>query len=99
MGRLQTIGPRLTSPASRLQGVAGTEARRITGRPLQARRLRLWSKDPHCAACRSVVAYPHGFHLDHIVALMNGGDDTESNLQVLCHGCHEAKTRDDLRGG
>jgi len=30
---------------------------------------------------------------------MNGGEDTESNLQVLCHGCHEAKTRDDLRGG
>lgn len=71
----------------------------MTGRALQARRLRIWSKDPHCKVCRSVVAYPHGFALDHVVALVNGGEDTESNLQVLCHGCHEAKTRDDLRGG
>lgn len=69
----------------------------MTGRALQARRLRIWSRDPHCVGCRRVVAYPHGFQLDHVVALVNGGEDSDGNLQVLCIECHEAKTRDDLR--
>jgi 5-methylcytosine-specific restriction endonuclease McrA len=46
---------------------------------------------------------PDEFQMDHIVALVNGGRDVESNCQVLCHPCHEVKTREDLalagRGG
>lgn len=86
------LGNRLTSAAT-------ASDRRITGRTLQNRRLRIWSKDPHCAKCGRLVAYPHGFELDHVVALVNGGPDTDANCQVLCigaDGCHDAKTRSDL---
>jgi 5-methylcytosine-specific restriction endonuclease McrA len=76
---------------------------RMTGRALQARRLRVWTKNPHCAHCGRLTSYPGGFELDHIEALVNGGADTDDNCQVLCieagdasAGCHAAKTRRDL---
>lgn len=70
--------------------------RRITGRKLQARRLRIWSRDPHCARCRQLTDYPHGFQLDHKVALVNGGQDVDGNCQVLCEQCHVIKTGKDM---
>ena len=66
---------------------------RLRGRKLQAARLRIWSADPHCARCRKLVAYPHGFELDHIKALhKDGSTNDDDNLQVLCHPCHAEKT-------
>lgn len=78
--------------------------RRITGRRLQARRFAVWKRDPTCAVCGRVVAYPAGFELDHVVPLFMGGEDVESNCQILCvgaggdEGCHAQKTRRDLQG-
>lgn len=71
---------------------------RIRGRKLQARRLRLWSKDPRCARCGTLTDYPDGFELDHKVPLFKGGADVDENCQVLCNRnlCHEVKTNDDL---
>lgn len=97
--RLTTLRPKVAMLGSRVQSVPTSSDRRITGRTLQNRRLRIWSKDPHCAQCGRLVAYPHGFELDHVVALANGGADTDANCQVLCigaDGCHDAKTRSDL---
>lgn len=34
--------------------------------------------------------------VDHKVALVNGGTDTEDNLWLLCKECHYYKTREDL---
>lgn len=68
----------------------------MTGRRLQARRLRIWSRDPHCVDCKVLTEYPQGFQLDHDVALVNGGTDTEDNCKVRCLRCHEKKTRRDL---
>lgn len=71
----------------------------MAGRKLQDRRWRMWQKDPHCAVCRRVVEYPHGFELDHIQSLFKGGSDVEDNCQVLCcgpDGCHLIKTGRDL---
>ena len=82
---------------------------RLRGRKLQAARLRIWSADPHCARCRKLVAYPHGFELDHIQAISTAANKTDINaddkLQVLCvertqdgvkTGCHVDKTAEDM---
>ncbi|RYF50296.1 MAG: HNH endonuclease [Comamonadaceae bacterium] len=75
---------------------------RLRGRALQARRLKVWTKNPRCAACGRLTAFPEGFQLDHKVPLFKAGKDTEENCQVLCvgragkPGCHDRKTADDL---
>jgi len=69
---------------------------RVTGRRLQARRLKVWARDPNCVDCKRLTDFPHGFHLDHVVALFNGGQDIEENCQVLCIECHDSKTAVDL---
>jgi len=80
---------------------------RLRGRKLQAARLRIWVRDPHCAMCGKLVtlAYPSidGFELDHKDSIKNDGSNDDDNLQVLCAsivgstktGCHVAKTNKD----
>ena len=107
MGRLKTLPSRLQKAPSRELATTNVCERRITGRKLQSRRLTMWQRDPHCAACGRVVAYPAGFELDHIIPLSMGGEDAEVNCQLLCvhydlhggemvkAGCHTDKTRAD----
>jgi 5-methylcytosine-specific restriction endonuclease McrA len=47
----------------------------------------------NCAICtnRVVVA-----QFDHAIALINGEEHRESNLQLLCVPCHRVKTRTDV---
>ena len=33
---------------------------------------------------------------DHIIALANGGENRETNLQALCRPCHRMKTDEDV---
>lgn len=107
MARLQTSKPRVQSFRSNRVGSSNVSVRRITGRALQERRFRIWSLNPHCEVCNTIVIYPHGFELDHKVPLYLGGADVDANCQVLCvfydeqgekRGCHAAKTAADLRG-
>lgn len=98
MARLRTLGSRVPMAPSRQPANHRTGDNRMTGRRLQARRLRLWAADPHCAGCGRLVAM-HEFELDHKVALLNGGADVDENCQVLCvgpEGCHHRKTQADL---
>lgn len=69
---------------------------RIRGRKLQEQRKRIWLANPLCAHCKRITVYPSGFELDHKVALMNGGTNDDSNMQVLHPGCHVSKTNKDL---
>lgn len=104
MAKLQTLKPRLSAAPIRQLRVLSTKDNRITGSRLQARRFKLWKGNPHCAQCGRLVDYPYGFELDHKVALMHGGEDTEENCQILCSdyygvkGCHSKKTKADLSG-
>lgn len=69
---------------------------RITGSKLQRRRFRMWKRDQYCNRCKLFVGYPDGFELDHITPMHKGGEDIEENCQILCHGCHDSKTKEDL---
>lgn len=110
--RLTTVKPRLQSaPSRQVATVPTTKDRRLSGRKLQDRRLKVWSRDPRCAVCGKLCDFPAGFELDHVVPLHQGGEDIEANTQVLCvsfdvidgqlvkAGCHYQKTAQDLRGG
>lgn len=70
---------------------------RLRGRALQARRLRVWTKDPHCQHCRTLVTYPDGFQLDHKQAVHKVGENLKDDaVQVLCIPCHDKKTMKDM---
>jgi 5-methylcytosine-specific restriction endonuclease McrA len=43
-----------------------------------------------CALCLNLL--DASFDIDHIVALMNNGEDSLDNLQALCANCHRKKT-------
>ena len=103
--KLTTLKPRLTVVTSKLAAAPTPSTKRMTGRRLQDRRLRIWSADPHCAHCGRLTMFPSGFELDHKVGLFDGGQDSDENTQVLCvyraddgrkTGCHDLKTRSDL---
>ena len=107
MGRLKTLPSRLQKAPSRELATTNVCERRITGRKLQDRRLKVWSRNPCCAHCGKLCDFPAGFELDHITPLSMGGEDAESNCQLLCvyyemrggemvkAGCHADKTRAD----
>ncbi len=45
-----------------------------------------------CEYCRLSDSYsPSTFHLEHIIPLTGGGDDTLANLAYACPGCNEFK--------
>jgi 5-methylcytosine-specific restriction endonuclease McrA len=49
-----------------------------------------------CAWCaRPIVT---GLQVDHIIALINGGENRESNLAPMHADCHAAKTAKDVAG-
>ncbi|MFF1958098.1 HNH endonuclease [Streptomyces sp. NPDC058220] len=48
-----------------------------------------------CARCGS-LALAGSVDVDHVRPLARGGEDTDQNVQVLCHDCHLAKTVNDF---
>lgn len=49
-----------------------------------------------CANCGNAFSARLRPEFDHIVALINGGANAESNVQALCDLCHGAKTGRDV---
>ncbi|OZI31745.1 HNH endonuclease [Bordetella genomosp. 10] len=99
MAKYAMLKPRAVVAQPRRAIAPSPSEQRMTGRKLQARRLRLWSACPYCANCGKLTEFPQGFELDHKVPLHQGGADTDDNCQILCagaDGCHAAKTADDL---
>ena len=53
---------------------------------------------PLCAHCEAYGRVVPADVVDHINERRDGGADYDhSNLQSLCHGCHNAKTQDERR--
>lgn len=50
----------------------------------------------HCQSCTRKIAAGDAWQADHVVALINGGANRESNLQCLCGWCHKGKTAGDV---
>ena len=69
---------------------------RIQGRAGQKLRARRLANDPLCRMCAEHGLYIKADVIDHIVALANGGTDTDDNCQPLCTKHHEQKTAQDL---
>lgn len=53
--------------------------------------------DDTCQHCKRPVRTPLRAEFDHIIPLILGGQNRESNLQLLCHECHGAKTKLDVK--
>ena len=79
-----------------MAGFSLEKDKRIRGRKLQAMRRRLLTRQPLCVMCQARGRISAAVHRDHIVALANGGEDTEANTQGLCEECHREKTAADL---
>jgi 5-methylcytosine-specific restriction endonuclease McrA len=55
------------------------------------------AKKSQCERCGFDPKHSSQLHLDHIVAMANGGLDEPGNWQTLCANCHALKTIDDTR--
>jgi 5-methylcytosine-specific restriction protein A len=106
MQKLRVLKPNLSTLSTTLRKAETLSDKRMAGRKLQDRRLRMWTRTPCCAICGRLTDWPYGFELDHIVRLDQGGKDTEDNCQVLCvytddtgnkAGCHAEKTSTENR--
>ena len=70
-----------------------------TSRPWRrVRRLKL-AMQPLCEVCLSIGLVVPASHVDHIVAIHDGGEPLDlDNLQSLCASCHSRKTASRDRG-
>ena len=50
-----------------------------------------------CVKCDRKVGEKLRPEFDHITPLILGGQNRESNIQLLCHECHGAKTKLDVK--
>ena len=69
---------------------------RLRGRAAVARRARWLSEHPLCTTCMLSGRIAAATEVDHVIAIMHGGPDDDSNLQSLCAPCHARKTDSDL---
>lgn len=53
--------------------------------------------DDCCQQCRRPIVGKLRAEFDHIVPLILGGENRETNIQMLCSECHKAKSKLDVR--
>lgn len=94
--KLATLKPGLQGmPAGRVQTLAARPqmVERLRGGAGVRDRVRIKQRDCGlCQECRRNGMGRPGHVVDHITPLWNGGSDDESNKELLCHTCHDAKT-------
>lgn len=76
-----------------------TKTNRVSGRPLQRARTKLFWDEPLCRPCKRNGKVALATIRDHIIPLTEGGTEDEANIQPICRPCHIAKTLEEsLRG-
>lgn len=50
-----------------------------------------------CAICQRPVVGKLRAEFDHIVSLVLGGENRETNIRLICHECHAPKTALDVK--
>lgn len=68
------------------------ETHRDTQRRKEQALVRQMGQCANFATCYQSTDSGASFELDHIVAIADGGEDTDSNVQALCVYCHHQKT-------
>lgn len=83
-----------------------TRVKRLSSREKAKVRIRLYERDGECCACcgapRRLLGIPvvpnmDNLQIDHRLAIALGGTNDLSNLWLLCVGCHDIKTVDDMQ--
>ncbi|HEJ0068212.1 TPA: HNH endonuclease [Citrobacter koseri] len=70
-----------------------TRHQRGYGTAWDRRRIRILKRDKGlCQNCLRNGLVVAGKAVDHIKAKAHGGTDDDSNLELICHACHKAKT-------
>lgn len=60
-------------------------------------RLRVFDRcQGRCGICDRKIRPGEGWTLEHVIALINGGKNAESNLDVTCNWCLPAKNAEDV---
>jgi len=60
-------------------------------------RIRVWDRaNGHCTICTRKIRAGESWQADHTVALINGGENRETNLGLVCGFCHKDKTAEDV---
>lgn len=59
-------------------------------------RERIFTRDNTCHLCKCEIQTGQKWDLDHVVALINGGENRETNLRPAHRKCHVEKTALDL---
>ncbi len=65
--------------------------------PLRVKERVARAADDLCVKCDRKVGGRLRPEFDHAVPLILGGKNCESNIQLLCHECHGAKTKLDVK--
>jgi 5-methylcytosine-specific restriction protein A len=94
--KLTTLKPRLQVAGQRLTTLAPARAgtvERVRGWKGVNDRKRIRARDGGmCQECKRHGRFTLGGPVDHIKPLWDGGTDEDSNKELLCQDCHDAKT-------
>ena len=60
-------------------------------------RLRVWDRyEGCCHRCNRSIPTGDAWIIEHLLALINGGENRESNLRLTCSWCKPQKDREDM---
>lgn len=105
MPRLTSLQPRVSQLKPLVQSLnrASSPQRldQTKGGQAAQRRARILARDPLCKPCERQGTVRASREVDHRIPLVDGGSDSDENLQGICPECHKAKTAAEVkaRGG